>query len=116
MSAILTEKWKSRMRIRRLLILGLFLGACARPSGQSGLTAAEQADFVVIMRELQAADPAQRPAILAKHGSSEAELRRTISALSADPTALSAALDSIQRGMNPDHFMAPDKFPARPPE
>lgn len=104
------------MRIRRLLVLGLFLGACEQPSGQNGLSAAELEDFVVIMRELQAADPAQRPAILAKHGSNEAALRSTFSALSADPTALSAALDSIQIGINRDHFMAPDKFPQRPPE
>jgi hypothetical protein len=104
------------MRFRRLLVLALLPGACERPNGQTGLTAAEVEDFVVIMRELQAADPAQRPAILAKHGSSEAELRRSITTLSADPTALSAALDSIQVAMNRDHFMAPDKFPPRSQE
>lgn len=104
------------MQIRRLLVFGLVLGACAPPSGPSGLTAAEQEDFVVIMRELRAADPAKRPAILAKHRSSEAELRRTISALSADPIALSAVLDSIQISVNRDHFLAPDKIPPRPPQ
>jgi hypothetical protein len=85
----------------RLVLIALFATlACKQPAGpalpQGGLSRTE---FIAVMQELAQAEPGRRPEILARHKTSDAEIRAFIEAMSKDPLLLSATLDSVQNAV-----------------
>jgi hypothetical protein len=79
------------------LLLLLLAFACTQPSGpalpEGGLS---QDQFIAVMTDLSLAEAADRPAILKRHRTSDAEIRAFVEAVSADPLLLSGTLDTIQ--------------------
>ena len=100
-----------------VIVIALLATACTPSSDAvqpiNGMT---QSEFVSIMQDLGKADPEQRDSILTTHGTSEAELRKYMTALSADPIALSRTLDSLQVRIDRDRFPVPQKRPSAPLE
>ena len=99
------------------MVVALFAFACT-PSSEAlnppgGLSREE---FMKAMQELRSAQPPHRDAILKKHRITEAEVRAYMTALSADPVALSQLLDSLQMRMDRERFIDSRKFPQPPPE
>ena len=97
------------------MAVALFAFGCT-PSSEAleppgGLSRAE---FVKAMQELRSAQPPHRAAVLKKHRITEAEVRAYMTALSADPVALSQLLDSIQVRMDRERLIDPRNF-TRPP-
>jgi hypothetical protein len=103
---------KMGLRFVTSIVIALSVIGC-RPSSDAaevpgGMTRAE---FVRVIEELQRAQPAERAAIYKKRGTSEAEIRAYVAALSTDPTALSQTFDTIQIRMDRERFMDPKKLP-----
>ena len=89
--------------------------ACTPPSEAldppGGLSRAE---FVKAMQELRSAQPPHRAAVLKKHRITEAEVRAYMTALSADPVALSQLLDSLQMHIDRERLIDPRRFTPPP--
>ena len=83
-----------------LLLTVLSAAACDRSASSPPSTPLSRAEFVAVMAELSTAEPQQRPAILKKHRTSDAELRAYIKALAAHPTEMSSTFDSLQAALD----------------
>jgi hypothetical protein len=104
-------RYGSAMLKCRLALIALLLTvACNQPAGpalpQGGLSRAE---FIAVMLELTQAEADRRPEILARHKTSDAEIRAFIEAMSADPLLLSATLDSVQNAAERARMLKPVK-------
>jgi hypothetical protein len=66
------------------------------------------------MQELRSAQPPHRAAVLKKHRITEAEVRAYMTALSADPVALSQLLDSLQMHLDRERLIDPRRFTPPP--
>jgi hypothetical protein len=90
-----------------LLVLILAI-ACTQPSGHAlpagGLS---QAQFIAVMTDLSLAEPADRPAILKRHRTTDAGIRAAVEALSAHPLLLSETLDTIQNNIERARMLKP---------
>jgi hypothetical protein len=99
------------------MVIALFAVTCTRSSDAleppGGLSRAE---FTKAMQELRSAQPPHRAAVLKKHRITEAEVRAYMTALSADPVALSQLLDSIQAHVDGEQLNRPKMFSPPPIE
>jgi hypothetical protein len=90
------------------LVVLFSIGACAQPAGpalpKGGLS---RVQFIAVMQDLTLAEAAMRPAILERHGTTDAEIRAAVEAMSADPLLLSATLDTIQNRVERARMLKP---------
>lgn len=89
-----------------VLVTALSAAACGpgspgRPSGSLN-----HAEFMTVMQELQLAPAAERPAILEKHGTSDAEIRAYMERLSQDPMAMASVMDTLAVRIDRARFKA----------
>jgi hypothetical protein len=93
------------MRIAQFLFVAAFLTAgCSRARTASPAGGLSSEQFVSVMVELHQAQPHQRPSILEKFETTDAEIRAFVRLRSRDPSSLSEAFDSIQARIDRERF------------
>jgi hypothetical protein len=99
-----------------LIIVTALSAACAEPAGTGSAGGLDRQTFMTVMQELQLAPPAQRDAIMQKHGTSAAGIEAFLRQLSEDPVALAAVLDTIAVRVERSRIMDARPAVPKPPE
>lgn len=88
-------------RIAKIALLtALSAAACSRAAEKPSDTGIPDKKFIAVMVELGSAGPAEKSAVLRKHGVSDKQLRAFIQAHADRPKALGAVFDSIQTALD----------------